>query len=35
MDAPHPERWAEGAREDHEASGDTPAFSFITYERRT
>ena len=35
MDAPHPERWAEVAREDHEASGDTPAFSFITYERRT
>ena len=35
MDAPDPERWAEVAREDHEASGDTPAFSFITYERRT
>ncbi|KPM21341.1 diacylglycerol kinase [Citromicrobium sp. RCC1885] len=34
MDAPDPERWAEVAREDHEASGDTPAFSFITYERR-
>ena len=35
MDAPDPERWAEVAREDHEASGDTPAFSFITYERRS
>lgn len=34
MDAPDPERWEEVAREDHEASGDTPAFSFITYERR-
>ena len=34
MDAPDPERWTEVAREDHEASGDTPAFSFITYERR-
>ncbi|GAB5348844.1 dihydrofolate reductase [Alteriqipengyuania sp. 357] len=35
MDAPDPERWAEVAREDHEASGNAPAFSFITYERRT
>ena len=35
MDAPDAERWAEVAREDHEASDDTPAFSFITYERRT
>ena len=35
MDAPDPERWTEVAREDHQASGDTPAFSFITYERRT
>lgn len=35
MDAPDESRWQEVAREDHEASGDTPAFSFITYERRT
>ena len=35
MDAPDEMRWREVAREDHEASGDTPAFSFITYERRT
>ena len=35
MDAPDESRWKEVAREDHEASGDTPAFSFITYERRT
>ena len=35
MDAPDPERWTEVAREDHQASGDTPAFSFITYERRS
>ena len=35
MDAPDESRWKEAAREDHEASGDTPAFSFITYERRT
>ncbi len=35
MDAPDPARWKEVAREDHEASGDTPAFSFITYERTT
>ncbi|MBB3034470.1 dihydrofolate reductase [Alteriqipengyuania lutimaris] len=34
MDAPDESRWQEVAREDHEASGDTPAFSFITYERR-
>ncbi|MEL7690212.1 dihydrofolate reductase [Citromicrobium bathyomarinum] len=33
--APDSERWAEVAREDHEASGATPAFSFITYERHT
>jgi len=35
MDAPDESRWKEVAREDHEASGDTPAFSFITYERRS
>ena len=35
MDAPDPARWKEVAREDHEAVGDTPAFSFITYERTT
>tara|TARA_B100000678_G_scaffold53399_1_gene42700 strand:- start:229 stop:729 length:501 start_codon:yes stop_codon:yes gene_type:complete len=33
MDAPDPARWSEVAREDFEAAGDTPAFSFITYER--
>jgi dihydrofolate reductase len=25
--------WAESAREDHPAHGDTPAFSFVTYRR--
>ena len=35
MDAPDETRWKEIAREDREAQGDTPAFSFITYERRT
>tara|TARA_B100001179_G_scaffold129835_1_gene93087 strand:- start:1564 stop:2055 length:492 start_codon:yes stop_codon:yes gene_type:complete len=35
MEAPDESRWQEVSREDHEASGDTPAFSFITYERRT
>lgn len=33
MDAHDPTRWEEVAREDREASGDTPAYSFITYER--
>ncbi len=28
------EGWEEVAREDHEAEGDTPAFSFVTLERR-
>lgn len=27
------EEWAETAREDHEAEGDKPAFSFVTYTR--
>jgi dihydrofolate reductase len=27
--------WAETAREDHPAEGDTPAFSFLTLDRRT
>lgn len=35
MDAPDETRWKEVAREDREADGDTPAISFITYERRT
>ena len=35
MDAPDPARWTEVSREDHQSPGDTPAFSFITYERRT
>ena len=29
-----PARWAEAAREDHAAEGDTPAYSFVTLERR-
>lgn len=33
MDAPDPARWREVTREDHEASSETPAFSFIAYER--
>ena len=33
MDAPDDE-WEEIAREDHPASGDKPAFSFITYARK-
>ena len=33
MNAPNETRWKEVAREDHEADGDTPAFSFLTYER--
>lgn len=32
MPAPD-EGWAETAREDHAATGDTPAFSFITYRK--
>jgi len=35
VDAPDESRWKEVSREDHEADGDTPPFSFITYERRT
>ena len=27
------EEWVETAREDHEAEGDRPAFSFVTYKR--
>lgn len=29
-----PEDWRETAREDHDADGDTPAYSFVTLERR-
>lgn len=29
------DEWREIAREDHEAEGETPAFSFVTLERRT
>ena len=31
---PDPARWREVAREDHPAEGDTPAYSFVTLERR-
>ncbi|NCP19428.1 MAG: dihydrofolate reductase [Erythrobacter sp.] len=33
VDAPDPERWEEIAREDHEAQGERPAFSFLTFLR--
>jgi dihydrofolate reductase len=30
-----PAIWAETTREDHDAAGDTPGYSFVTLERRT
>ena len=30
-----PAVWAETTREDHDAAGDTPGYSFVTLERRT
>ncbi len=32
--APDPDIWVEIAREEHEAEGDTPAFSFLSFSRR-
>ena len=34
IDAPDPARWSETAREDFPASGDVPAYSYVTYLRR-